>query len=73
MQAAEHLASSCLLLLNKKPEAEKLEIIASASDLSERLWDVAAQQSPLVVALALLTALRVHDKFLQQRAKEQSQ
>lgn len=68
MGAVERVAASTLLLIDSKPEAEQSEILARVSSLAEKLNDTVAEEIPLVGAVALLTALRVLDRVLQQNA-----
>jgi hypothetical protein len=70
MRAAEHLASSCLLLLARKPEVERRDILAKAQDLTEKLSVAVANEAPTIGALALLTAVRVHERLIQQQAEK---
>ena len=68
MRAVEHLASSNLLLLERKPEEERREILAKAQSLTEKLSDAVANEAPMVASLALLTAVRVYERFIQEQA-----
>jgi hypothetical protein len=72
MRAFEHLASASLLLLDRKSEEERREILAKAKDLTEKLSDVVANEIPMVGALALLTAVRVHERLIQEQANKKS-
>jgi hypothetical protein len=68
MRAVEHLVSASLLLLDRKPAEERREILAKAQALTEKLSDAIANESPMVGALALLTAVRVHERLIQEQA-----
>jgi hypothetical protein len=69
-RAAEHLASSSLTLLENKPEEERRIILSKAQSLSEKLTNVVASEAPMVGAVALMTALRVHEQLIQEQAKQ---
>jgi hypothetical protein len=68
-----NLASASLLLLDGKPEEEKREILAKAQALTERLSDAIAKEAPMVGALAVLTAARVHERLIQEQAAKRWQ
>ncbi|HEY1526976.1 MAG TPA: hypothetical protein VGH51_12115 [Candidatus Angelobacter sp.] len=70
VEAAEHLAAESLLILERKSEEERRQIFERATELTERFWDAAEKEPPLVVAFALLTALRTHHQLLQTQAKQ---
>ncbi|MGB9204056.1 MAG: hypothetical protein WCB94_08825 [Terriglobales bacterium] len=72
LRTVEHLASTSLLLLERKSEAEKRDILAKAQALTEKLSDTVANESPLVGVLALLTAVRVHERLIQEQANKHS-
>jgi hypothetical protein len=69
MRAVEHLASNTLLLLDSKP-ADEQSILTKARSLSDKLADVAGTETPLVVALAFLTSIRVLERVIQQQANQ---
>jgi hypothetical protein len=73
MRAAENLAGSSLALLDNKPEEERRTILSKAESLTEKVFDVVETETPLVVALALLTALRAHEHLIQRQARENRQ
>ena len=70
VRAADHLASTSLLLLDRKPEEERREILAKAQALTERISAAVANETPMVGALALLTAVRVHERLIQEQANK---
>jgi hypothetical protein len=69
VRAVEHLASTSLALLDGKAEDERRLILGKAQGLTEKMFDVVETETPLVVALALMTALRAHEHLLQQQTK----
>jgi hypothetical protein len=70
MHAFETLASASLLLLDRKPEEERRQILAKAQEITQELLELVANESPMVGALGLLTAVRVHERLIQERAKK---
>lgn len=70
IRAAEHLASTSLVLLEGKPAEERKAILARAQELTEKLSDAVCSEVPLVAALAVLTELRVLERIVQQQADE---
>lgn len=73
MRAVENLAGSSLALLDNKPEEERRTILSKAEILTEKVFDAVETETPLVVALALMTALRAHEHLIQQQAKQNQQ
>ncbi len=68
MRAVEKVAGATLLLIDSKPEEEQQQILARVSSLVEKLNETVAEETPLVGAVALLMALRVHEQVVQQHA-----
>ncbi len=70
MHAFETLASASILLLDRKPEEERLQILARAQDLTLKLLELVENEPPMVGALSLLSAVRVHEGLIQEQARE---
>jgi hypothetical protein len=70
MRAAEQLARDSFLLLDRKPEEEKRQILAKARSLTERISNTFAGEAPMVASLGLLTAIRVLEKMIKDQAAE---
>ena len=68
LHAVERVASSSLTLFHSKSAEEKLQITDRISTLTQKFGDIADEEQPLVVGMALLTALRVFDELLQREA-----
>jgi hypothetical protein len=62
--SVEKVADVCLGQLATRSEREKEQIIRRVTELSEKLQEATVGESPLVVALTLLTALRVHQQVV---------
>lgn len=73
MHAFETLASTSILLLDRKPEEERKEILARAQHLTLKLLDLVEVETPMVGALGLLSAVRVHEQLIQQQAKQKTE
>jgi N-glycosylase/DNA lyase len=73
MRATEQLASTSVLLLNRKQEAERKAILARAQEVTEKLSEVLCSEIPLVAAVALLTEVRTLERLIQQQADERRQ
>ena len=73
LRAVETLAGSSLALLENKTQEERNAIFAKAQSLTEKVYDAVEMEPPLVVALALMTALRTHEHFIQQQAEQNKQ
>jgi len=69
VRAVEHLAATSLALLDGKAENERHLILDKAQGLTDKVFDAVETEAPLVVALALMTALRAHEHLIQQQAK----
>lgn len=69
VNATEHLARECLLLLHTKAEPERNEILQQAQQLSTTLSMFVAEERPLIGALALLSAVRIHEELIRQHAR----
>jgi hypothetical protein len=69
--AAEHLTSTSLLLLSRKTEGERRDILAKVEALTGRLNDTICEDAPLVVALALLNTVCAVERLVQSRAGKQ--
>jgi hypothetical protein len=73
VRAVENLAGFSLALLDTKPDEERRAILSKAEILTEKVFDAVETETPLVVALALMTALRAHEHLIQQQAKQNQQ
>jgi phenylpyruvate tautomerase PptA (4-oxalocrotonate tautomerase family) len=60
----EKVASVSLGSLAGKSEEEKTQLIRRITDLSEKLHNAIDSETPLVIALTLLTAIRVHEQTM---------
>jgi len=60
IKSVEKIASASYGLLADKPDEEKARILERVNNLSEKLNDAVGHETPLIVALTLLTAVRVH-------------
>jgi len=69
MRAVKHLAVTSLLLLSRTPEEERQEIVAQSRRLTEKLTEAVATERPMVGALALLTAVRVHEELIREYSR----
>jgi hypothetical protein len=72
MRATEHLASDAFVVLGRKPEAERRDILDKAQALTNRLTDTVNGENPMVAALALLAAIRTVEQLIQQQADQRS-
>ncbi len=70
MRATEQLASTSLLLLNRKPDEERKAILARAQEMTEKPSDVLCSEIPLVASIALLTEVRTLERLIQLQADE---
>jgi hypothetical protein len=70
VRAIENLAGSSLALLDRKSSEERRDILARAESLTEKIFDAVETEAPLVVALALIAALRTHEQFIQRQAEQ---
>jgi hypothetical protein len=70
MQCTDRIATAAYALLAEKPQDEQPIILRRVTELSSKLHDVVAEETPLIVSLALLTAIRMHEQAVQQRADE---
>ena len=69
ISSTERLASaSYRLFANKTPE-EQSQILERVTELSSKLHDAIDHETPLIVALTLLTAVRAHDQLLQEHVE----
>ena len=68
MRATEQLARDSLLLLDRKPEEERREILAKAENLTERISETLESEAPMVASLGLLTAIRVLERMIKDQA-----
>jgi vacuolar-type H+-ATPase subunit H len=68
MRATEQLARDSLLLLDRKPEEERREILAKAESLTERISETLESEAPMVASLGLLTAIRVLERMIKDQA-----
>ena len=64
VHSVEKLADASFRLFVEKPRHEQTEIPARMDELSKKINDTIEKESPLVVALALLTAIRVHEQLV---------
>jgi hypothetical protein len=65
----EKVANISLGSFAGKSEEEKKQLIRRITELSEKLHDVIDSETPLVIALTLLTAIRVHEQTIHRVAK----
>ena len=63
LRSADRLASASFRLFAEKSKSEQAAILARVTQLSEDLNKTLGNQPPLVVALTLLTAIRVHEQL----------
>jgi len=68
MRATEQLARDSILVLNRKPEDERREILAKAQCLTEKISETFENEAPMVAALGLLTAIRVLEQMIKNQA-----
>ncbi len=66
----ERLTATSLLLFDGKTHEEQTVIMDRSTKLSERIAEATANEIPLVVSMALIVALQVHDQMLQNKAQE---
>lgn len=64
MHSVEKLADASFRLFAEKSKDEQAEILARMDELSKKINETINKESPLVVALALLTAIRVHEQLV---------
>jgi hypothetical protein len=57
--------STSLLIFDGKTHEEQKEILVRSTKISEKIAEVAANEIPLVVSVALVIALQVHDQLVQ--------
>lgn len=70
IKSTERLAQSTYSLLAEK-SAEEVDLIGSrATELSLKVQEIVGEDKPLVAALAILTALRVLDRHVQQQVED---
>jgi hypothetical protein len=69
ISCVEKVANFSLGSLAGKSEEEKTQLIRRITDLSEKLHDAIDFETPLVIALTLLTAIRVHEQTMHRAAK----
>ena len=72
MRATEHLASNTFVVLARKPEAERRDILDKAQALTSRLTDMVDGENPMVAALAFLAAIRTVEQLVQQQGEQRS-
>jgi hypothetical protein len=68
MSAVERLARDSILVLNRKPEDERREILARAQIVTERISETFDNEAPMVAAIGLLTAVRVLEQMIKNQA-----
>lgn len=64
MHSVEKLATASFRLFAEKPTGQQTKILTQMADLSKKVNEALGEESPLVVALTLLTAIRVHEQLL---------
>lgn len=64
MHSVEKLADASFRLFAEKPKEEQVRILTRIVGLSERVNEALGKEAPLVVALTLLTAIRVHEQLV---------
>lgn len=62
--SVEKLADASFRLFAEKSAHEQTDILARTDELSSKINEVIEKESPVVVALALLTAIRVHEQLV---------
>ncbi|MGA2510939.1 MAG: hypothetical protein ABSG27_11975 [Candidatus Acidiferrales bacterium] len=69
MKCFEHLTASSLLIFEGKTHEEQNEILGRSTKLSEKIAEATVNEIPLVVSMALIIALQVHDQMIQDSAQ----
>ena len=69
IKSTERLAQSTYSLLAEKSPEEAGLIGSRATELSVKIQEIVGEEKPLVAALAILTALRVLDRHVQQQVE----
>lgn len=64
MHSVEKLAGASLRLFAEKPKEEQTKLLTQMAVLSKKINEALDEESPLVVALTLLTAIRVHEQLV---------
>ena len=64
MNSVEKLADASLRLLAEKSKHEQIEILDRMDELSKKINKALEREQSLVVTLALLTAIRVHEQLV---------
>jgi hypothetical protein len=70
IKSTERLAESTYSLLAEKSPEEVGLIGNRATELSVKIQEIVGEEKPLVAALAILTALRVLDRHVQQQVED---
>jgi hypothetical protein len=68
MQSVEKIAGASLRLLADKSREEQTQLLGRVTELSEKLHDAIDHETPLVISLTLLMAIRVHEQALLNQA-----
>lgn len=63
VRSADRLANASFRLFAEKSKSEQTAILARVTELSEDLNKALGEQPPLIIALALLTAIRVQEQL----------
>lgn len=64
MHSVEKLADASFRSFAEKSKDQQTEILARLDELCKKINEALGKESPLVVALALLTAIRVHEQLV---------
>ena len=64
MHSVEKLADASFRLFAEKSKDEQTEILARMDELAKKINEAVENEPSLVVALTLLTALRVHEQLV---------
>ena len=70
LKCFQRLTGTSLLLFDGKTHEEQNQIIVRSTKLSEKIADATANEIPLVVSMALVIALQVHDQLIQNSARD---
>lgn len=64
MHSVEKLADASFRSFAEKSKDQQTEILARLDELCKKINEALGKESPLVVALALLAAIRVHEQLV---------
>jgi hypothetical protein len=72
LKCFQRLTGTSLLLFDSKTHEEQNDILNRSTKLSEKIAETTANEIPLVVSMALIIALQVHDGMVQNSSREVS-